>query len=796
MNNAMKPNLYILASFCLLSAMRLGAQERLELNDSSTVVRQTFDSPARLLEGRMSGVRTGSYNGDITSGYSVFLRGVNSAMSGSQPLWVIDGMPLADLQASFLTVEDQLSFLNSFTIEKMTVLKDLSAASAYGQYGGNGVILISTGRRLSDEGLTAEWNSGLEIVSPYSRSAASRTGVGHNHSLLLSWTKGNSLLNIAGEFKSTNGSLRRNSLDGGNFSVFYRTMVNPVLWFSTNTVCSAGRTSSPLVVGDYGAPSLTMSARFPDSRAYGGTENWLEDFDNDAVSYRVVNSSALTVNFLKELNFKAEAGVDYHNLTRYLWWGTGTPVGAENNGYASISGYSGLRLYARPSFNWNRYFGMNHVKLSAGAGIVLDRSRNNIMDGSDFLSQELRAKGLNIHSSKTVIDNSSVVCDSYSAWLSGEYSYADWVQIDFNVTPEWTPRYYDSTPTLHYGVDGRVKIWDGIMMEGGYGRASTGQAVAYNSFGNYLASFEPVDKDYSFFYEGFMRKVSEEWHAGFSLDFLDGRLGVSAKYFRRHSDEGFDIFNFGKEPAEGYLWTYGERQGVSSQMVSFTSSGVEADIDAVPVQTGDWKWTLGASFSWCGSVVTGSSAAAAGRNLGGITPVMNIVGRPLCSFVGYEVLADGSIADKTGDGKISAADRTVLGSALPPFYGAVRTGLSWRALRLDAVFDWNAGGMTADLSSQHEGFPESDALLGSSLRKSDRFRMASLSLSYDFKFKDIKFLKGLGLSLSGRNLFAWSAYGQWNTGPDCYGMYGVHGIDYGCCPSYRSVVAGIRFLFQ
>ena len=82
------------------------------------------------------------------------------------------------------------------------------------------------------------------------------------------------------------------------------------------------------------------------------------------------------------------------------------------------------------------------------------------------------------------------------------------------------------------------------------------------------------------------------------------------------------------------------------------------------------------------------------------------------------------------------------------------------------------------------------------MRRSDFVRIASLSASYDFKFPELKFLKGLGVKVSGLNLFSVSSYGQWNIMPDCYGIYGVQGMDYGSCLSGRKLVVGIRFLFQ
>lgn len=787
-------NIFLTLMLCCLTALSSGATDILQLRDSSTVVRDLCDSPALMLDGRMAGLFVNGANGDATSGASVMLRGMNSSMTASQPLWIVDGMPLANLQGSYLSVENQLAFLNAYGIAEIQVLKDLSATAIYGQRGANGVILVRTNRKLGNDGLTAEWNSAAGAVFPNLKNDAAHVGVGHNHSLLLSYVKGNSLLNISGEFVGLNGVLRRNSGNTGNFSVFYETMVNPVLWFGTNTICSVGGTSSPAAIEGYGAASLPMAARFGDYSRYGNLQDWTDNFDNDAVTYRVVNSSYLTVNFLKELNLKAEFGVDYHNLTRYLWYGAGTPLGDMLNASATIAGNSTLRFYVNPSLNWKRHFGDHYVKLSAGAKMVIDNSKANLMEGHDFLSQELRAKGLNIHSSKTVINNYSINYASYSAYLDGAWNYLDRMGFHFTVMPEWTPRYRDSKPVVNYGVDAWVKVWDGIKVNGGYGTAGEEFSLPYNTFGNYLASFTAVDPTVSFFYEGLLHKQSKEWHAGAEFAFLEGRITSSVKYFRKHSDEAFNIYCFG-EQGSTYLWNWGGRKDVETQMTSFTTQGVELDIDTVPVKIGNWKWTLGASFTWCSNLVTYSDHPF-GRDLGGMVACANVVGRPLGSFVGYQVLPDGSIWDKTGDGKVTAADKTLSGSPAPEYYGAFRTTLSYGDFRFEAIGDWAAGGRIADLGGLFNANPGADALLSTYVRRSDFVRIASLSASYDFKFPELKFLKGLGVKVSGLNLFSVSRYGQWNIMPDCYGIYGVQGMDYGSCLSGRKLVVGIRFLFQ
>ena len=84
------------------------------------------------LQGKISGVQI-SNTGSPGATPRVIIRGV-STINGSNPLYVVDGMP----------VGDNINFLDQNDIESMQVLKDASASAIYGTRGSNGVILITT----------------------------------------------------------------------------------------------------------------------------------------------------------------------------------------------------------------------------------------------------------------------------------------------------------------------------------------------------------------------------------------------------------------------------------------------------------------------------------------------------------------------------------------------------------------------------------------------------------------------------------------------------------------------------
>jgi len=106
---------------------------------------------ATSLSGNIAGIdvkQSATGNGGSTK---IQLRGDKNITSTNQPLFVIDGVPMANYQTSdaygFYSGRDSgdgLSNINPDDIESMTVLKGANAAALYGSQGSNGVILIST----------------------------------------------------------------------------------------------------------------------------------------------------------------------------------------------------------------------------------------------------------------------------------------------------------------------------------------------------------------------------------------------------------------------------------------------------------------------------------------------------------------------------------------------------------------------------------------------------------------------------------------------------------------------------
>jgi len=121
--------------------------------DEKSFVPSVNASVEQLIVGKVPGVQVVQNSGEPGGGMSVDIRGIGSINAGSQPLYVIDGLPIdnsvlisgtGNQVTPTRSPRNPIGFLNPADIESIEILKDGSAAAIYGARGANGVILITT----------------------------------------------------------------------------------------------------------------------------------------------------------------------------------------------------------------------------------------------------------------------------------------------------------------------------------------------------------------------------------------------------------------------------------------------------------------------------------------------------------------------------------------------------------------------------------------------------------------------------------------------------------------------------
>ena len=115
----------------------------------------------QLIQGKIAGVQMTSASGAPGEGQTIRIRGNGSLSLTSNPLIVIDGVPMNDGG-----VGGSRSIFNSINpedIESMTVLKDASSTAIFGSRAANGVIMITTKKGKANQDLKISFNTSIAL---------------------------------------------------------------------------------------------------------------------------------------------------------------------------------------------------------------------------------------------------------------------------------------------------------------------------------------------------------------------------------------------------------------------------------------------------------------------------------------------------------------------------------------------------------------------------------------------------------------------------------------------------------
>lgn len=148
-----------------------GAVASLRKKDMNTGVNATL---AGLLQGKVAGVQITQASTEPGGGTTIQIRGAGSINAGSEPLYVVDGLPIENGQVisgtgasitATRTPRSPISNINPSDIESIEILKDASATAIYGARGANGVILVTT-KKGSSGAMKINYNGYTGVQKP------------------------------------------------------------------------------------------------------------------------------------------------------------------------------------------------------------------------------------------------------------------------------------------------------------------------------------------------------------------------------------------------------------------------------------------------------------------------------------------------------------------------------------------------------------------------------------------------------------------------------------------------------
>jgi len=224
-----------------------------------------------------------------------------------------------------------------------------------------------------------------------------------------------------------------------------------------------------------------------------------------------------------------------------------------------------------------------------------------------------------------------------------------------------------------------------------------------------------------------------------------------------------------------------------------------------------------------------------------------LVGMPIGMFYGYktngvfqtgEAIAtvkqfglpvkygDTKFIDQNGDGDIGPADKVIIGNPNPDFTYGFNAGLTYKNLSFDVFFNGSYGNEVANGNKIRIANANGNTLnnilaesyynawtpakggnwprvgynnlnfIDTYVEDAGFLRLATATLGYNFSFKKGKFIKSIGVNVTGKNLFTITNYTGFDPEVNSFSFdKGRIGVDWGSYPNLKAVSASINLTF-
>ncbi len=403
------------------------------------------------LVGKSAGVQVTQTGGRLESGFKIRVRGVTTITGNQEPLYVIDGIPIINVNTSAnFSPLDPLIGLNYNDIESIEILKDASAAAIYGARGTNGVVLITT--KKGQKGKTkvsfrsafgfseasnrrdflntpqyvelfteAAINSGFteddaafffnlfaeeeadwreNRVDTDWQDLAFVNGNIQDYGLDFSGGSDNTTYFVSLGYNRTEGILRGNTLERYNLRVNLDHVVNDWLRIGTNSSLSKTQLARLDDDNDFATP-LQAIAQIPFNRPFDDEGepnpntlyyNFLFQETNARQNTNIWRALLKVYGeaILKQgLTFRSELGYDFNSQSEDQFFGSQTLTGSATNGFGIGSSVQNEK------YVWNNYFSYDLNKdqwdLNAVLGMSYEEDiiRSKRIEGQNFPSDDL-----------------------------------------------------------------------------------------------------------------------------------------------------------------------------------------------------------------------------------------------------------------------------------------------------------------------------------------------------------------------------------------------------------------------
>ncbi len=454
---------------------------------ASEILAQPITNVLEGLQGRVAGVDIALNSGAPGGLASVIIRGIGSINSSTDPLYVVDGVAMENIQ-----------FLNPYDIQHVEVLKDASSTSIYGARGSNGVILVTTKRGAGQRGTvvsydasvsegnlehemktlsSTQWlgvlaggmaNNAIWGAAPRTldlsdtrlfnadgtpkyntdwQKATTRTAVSNNHEVSIQTRGENSSTGVFLNYTYNQGIMLNSDLRRYNIRVTHDARLANWVDFGMNALVNYSKENEVDPTTGANTPTRTMiemprifPVKFPDgtwaNNQVSSTFSFLDAAENPAkvllqqthlnTRTQVFGNVFFNFHITRDLDFKTQFGIDLQNTQAdYYSPSDLLNISANQKGVASISSYQYSYWQQENYLTYKKTLGQHHINALLGASWQ-ERIADTLTGSTQYFSDDYYRQNNLAAGSQP---NSPV--SSYDRWAINSYfarvgySYAD-----------------------------------------------------------------------------------------------------------------------------------------------------------------------------------------------------------------------------------------------------------------------------------------------------------------------------------------------------------------------------------
>ncbi len=731
-----------------------GSSSRKLLSSSVTSVNsaQIEDAVAsgiqEAIQGKSSGVQINRNSGTPGASISMNIRGKSSISAGTQPLYVVDGVPITSGDYSQISMEgqgiDAIGDLDPNDIESISILKDASASAIYGARAGNGVVLIET--KSGKEGKTTisfnsyygiqevnnkldmmnadEWKNYVETFDPDFvedldpdvntnwQENVFRLAPVANSELSMRGGNAKTTYYLSGRYFKETGVVLGSDYDkmSGRLNLDHQITD----WFKIGARVSNAYTDNDRIRGDQSINGVIPNAisKPPVYRVKDELGNYLQEgfWDNpvaignevlnNASSFRNISNIFGEVDITENLSFKNQWGVDIYNLDERRFEPSIVKSASEENGVASDASTKVEKYTQQSTFSYMKTIGEHNLDVLLGYSFEKINEKWNSMSAIDFPSDELQY----ITSAGKVESSSSNAFEEGLQSFFGrfKYNYDNKYLFSFSLRRDGSSRFgennkYATLPAAslawRMGEEdfmSNLNSIDEFKVKLSYGLTGNDKIGAFRYLNLYSSGYNYNSK------AGIIPtqmpnpdlkwETTHNYNFGIDLAMFEEKIMFSTDvYYNKTTDL---LLNRPLPGSSGFT-------SVSSNVGALENKGLEISINTTNFDS-DFKWTSDFNLSFNRNKIlelyNDQPITEVGRGNNAA-----IVGEPISVFFMHESLGvDPStgeliLNDVNEDGKITEEDRKVVGNPNPDFTGGLTNSFNYRNFDMKIFLEFAYG---------------------------------------------------------------------------------------------------------